>query len=69
VIKLTTILVHSYNLEVAKYPVRIESCIQDVHKLLDIKNNNVRMVGIWGPGGIGKTTIAKAVFNSIRPKF
>ncbi|XP_040373385.1 TMV resistance protein N isoform X1 [Rosa chinensis] len=27
------------------------------------------MVGIWGPGGIGKTTIAKAVFNSIRHKF
>ncbi|PRQ36235.1 putative winged helix-turn-helix DNA-binding domain, leucine-rich repeat domain, L [Rosa chinensis] len=27
------------------------------------------MVGIWGPGGIGKTTIAKDVFNSIRRKF
>ncbi|XP_061993977.1 disease resistance protein Roq1-like, partial [Rosa rugosa] len=27
------------------------------------------MVGIWGPGGIGKTTIAKDVFNSIQHKF
>ncbi|XP_061993974.1 disease resistance protein RUN1-like [Rosa rugosa] len=27
------------------------------------------MVGIWGTGGIGKTTIVKAVFNSIRHKF
>ncbi|XP_024197831.1 disease resistance protein RUN1-like [Rosa chinensis] len=27
------------------------------------------MVGIWGPGGIGKTTIAKDVFNSIRHEF
>ncbi|KAM5552762.1 hypothetical protein ABKV19_025130 [Rosa sericea] len=27
------------------------------------------MVGIWGPGGIGKTTIAKDVFNSISHKF
>ncbi|PRQ36253.1 putative P-loop containing nucleoside triphosphate hydrolase, leucine-rich repeat domain, L [Rosa chinensis] len=27
------------------------------------------MVGIWGTGGIGKTTIAKAVFNSICHKF
>ncbi|PRQ19338.1 putative winged helix-turn-helix DNA-binding domain-containing protein [Rosa chinensis] len=27
------------------------------------------MVGIWGAGGIGKTTIARAVYNSIAHKF
>ncbi|KAL6270358.1 hypothetical protein ACE6H2_027269 [Prunus campanulata] len=27
------------------------------------------MVGIWGPNGIGKTTIAKAVYNSIAHEF
>nr|XP_008367464.1 TMV resistance protein N-like [Malus domestica] len=27
------------------------------------------MVGIWGPVGIGKTTIAKAVYNSVAQRF
>ncbi|XP_024182010.2 disease resistance protein RPV1-like [Rosa chinensis] len=63
------VLVNSDNLMVAKYPIGIDSCRQDVHKLLHMEENNVRMVGIWGPGGIGKTTIAKAVFNSIRGEF
>jgi hypothetical protein len=31
--------------------------------------NDRRMVGILGAGGIGKTTIAKAIYNSIAPRF
>ncbi|XP_040374550.1 disease resistance protein RPV1-like [Rosa chinensis] len=57
----------SCELHVADHPIGLESCGQEVNKLLDAEENN--MVGIWGPGGIGKTTIAKAVFNSIRHKF
>ncbi|KAM5552771.1 hypothetical protein ABKV19_025139 [Rosa sericea] len=56
-------------LQVAANPIGIESCRQDVNRLLDGEENIVRMVGIWGPGGIGKTTIAKDVFNSIHHKF
>ncbi|XP_050378583.1 TMV resistance protein N-like [Argentina anserina] len=56
-------------LNVARYPVGIESRVQDVLELLDVGGSDVRMVGIWGIGGIGKTTIAKAIFNSIRHKF
>ncbi|KAM5552838.1 disease resistance protein RUN1 [Rosa sericea] len=59
----------SCELQVAAHPIGIESCRQDVNKLLHTGENIVRMVGIWGPGGIGKTTIAKDVFNSIRQKF
>ncbi|XP_061992738.1 TMV resistance protein N-like isoform X1 [Rosa rugosa] len=60
----------SYDLDVAKNPVRIESCVQDMEKLLNVDDKNiVRMVGIWGTGGIGKTTIAKAVYNLISHKF
>jgi len=31
--------------------------------------NDRRMVGIWGAGGIGKTSIAKAIYNSIAARF
>ena len=44
--------------------VGINSRIEAVTKLLDIESNDVRMVGITGLGGIGKTTIAKAIYNS-----
>ena len=36
---------------------------------LDIESNDVRMVGIYGLGGIGKTTIARAVYNEISDCF
>ncbi|VVA40777.1 PREDICTED: TMV resistance [Prunus dulcis] len=54
---------------VAKYPVEIQSHVQDVKKLLDVGGNGRRMVGIWGTSGIGKTTIAKAIWNAIAHEF
>ncbi|BBH09916.1 Putative disease resistance TIR-NBS-LRR class protein [Prunus dulcis] len=50
---------------VAKHPVGIHSRVQDVKELLDVGGNGRRMVGIWGTSGIGKTTIAKAIWNAI----
>jgi energy-coupling factor transporter ATP-binding protein EcfA2 len=54
---------------VAKYPVGIHSCVRAVEMLLCVGGNGRRMVGIWGTSGIGKTTIAKAIFNAIAHKF
>ena len=62
------IVSHTY-LNVAKYPIGIESHVHDINMLLNIGMNDRRMVGIFGIGGIGKTTIAKAVYNSIAYKF
>ncbi|ONI28800.1 hypothetical protein PRUPE_1G162200 [Prunus persica] len=56
-------------LEVAEHPVGMQAQVQVMNKLLDLEENDVRMVGVWGTGGIGKTTIAKAVYNSIAHKF
>ncbi|KAL4601314.1 hypothetical protein ACB092_11G263500 [Castanea dentata] len=47
----------------------INSRIKAVTKLLDIESNDVRMVGITGLGGIGKTTIAKAIYNGFSNHF
>ncbi|XP_062157899.1 disease resistance protein RPV1-like [Alnus glutinosa] len=65
-----SILVKKTYLEVARYPVGIESRVQYVKSLLDIaKNDSTCMVGIFGTGGIGKTTIAKAIYNSMASQF
>lgn len=41
---------------------RIESCLRD-------SNDDVRILGIWGMGGIGKTTVATALFHKIKYEF
>ncbi|XP_050132807.1 toll/interleukin-1 receptor-like protein [Malus sylvestris] len=43
-------------LNVAKYPVGIDSCVQEVKVLLGVGGNDCCVVGIWGTPGIGKTT-------------
>ena len=50
---------------VAEYLVGIDSQVEEISRCLDIESNDVRMLVIHGLPGIGKTTIAKAIFNLI----
>ncbi|KAB1227188.1 TMV resistance protein N [Morella rubra] len=57
------------SLRVAKYPVGIQYRAQCIYSILCVGMNDIRMVGILGSGGIGKTTIAKAIYNLIADQF
>ncbi|XP_028751266.1 uncharacterized protein LOC114711083 [Neltuma alba] len=57
------------SLFVARHPVGLKSRMQAILQLLRSKTKDVIIAGIWGMGGIGKTTIAKAIYNQVGQSF
>ncbi|XP_061361224.1 TMV resistance protein N-like [Gastrolobium bilobum] len=45
--------------------VGIASRVEEVNRLIGMGLSDVRFIGIWGMGGIGKTTIARAVYEAL----
>ncbi|XP_058197296.1 uncharacterized protein LOC131313166 [Rhododendron vialii] len=56
-------------LHVAWHEVGLESRLGKLKLLLKMETDDVRIVAIWGMGGIGKTTIAKKLYNLVRHEF
>ncbi|GAU12881.1 hypothetical protein TSUD_73680 [Trifolium subterraneum] len=47
----------------------IDKHIEQIQSLLHNKSEEVQIVGIWGMGGIGKTTIARAIYHKLASQF
>ena len=47
----------------------MDSCITELESLLCMESTKARMVGIWGMGGIGKTTLAKVIYERLSHQF
>ncbi|GLJ45329.1 hypothetical protein SUGI_0954150 [Cryptomeria japonica] len=57
-------------LEVARHPVGMSTLKNTLIQRLNLNSRDeVTKVGIWGVGGIGKTTVAKAMYNQIYSDF
>nr|WIL59969.1 nodulation protein [Melilotus officinalis] len=72
IVENVTRLLDKTNLLIANNPVGVESRVQDMIQLLYQgihQSNDVLLLGMWGMGGVGKTTIAKAIYNEIGRNF
>ncbi|CAL9223910.1 unnamed protein product [Arabidopsis halleri] len=49
--------------------VGLEAHLAKLNSLLCLESDEVKMIGIWGPAGIGKSTIARALDNQLSSSF
>ncbi|XP_052724911.1 disease resistance protein RPV1-like isoform X2 [Vigna angularis] len=56
-------------LSATKFPVGLQSHVEDLIRTIKNKSNEVYMIGIGGEEGSGKTTLAKAIYNQIHWTF
>ena len=56
-------------LNVAPCTVGLDSRIEELMSRLDVRSNGVRVLGLHGADGVGKTTLAKALYNKLVGSF
>ncbi|KAL3750038.1 hypothetical protein ACJRO7_011078, partial [Eucalyptus globulus] len=66
---ITSKLQEDFQLDVPKQLVGLEGPLNKIMNWIDSPSINARMIGIYGMGGIGKTTLAKCIYNQLSNKF
>lgn len=50
---------------VAPCAVGLETRLDELLKMIDLKSTDIQVLGLFGMGGVGKTTLAKALYNKL----
>lgn len=70
-------IVKDISMQIDQRPVHVAEHLIGIHpRLIELNSmlklgsdEDVRMIGLWGPGGIGKTTLGSALYNNFSRQF
>ncbi|MCH89037.1 TIR-NBS-LRR resistance protein, partial [Trifolium medium] len=69
IIKCVLMNLNNKHLVSSKGLIGIDKPMAHLKSLLSDESEDVRVVGIWGMGGIGKTTLAEEVFHQLQSEY